>query len=71
MNQQWILARTPSGGLPTDADFRLIETPIPEPATALLVGIYTDTGSFRHDNTTVDAFETAAWLVGRGADLLP
>jgi NADPH-dependent curcumin reductase CurA len=31
MNQQWILARTPAAGLPTDADFKLIETPIPEP----------------------------------------
>jgi NADPH-dependent curcumin reductase len=31
MNQQWILARTPPAGLPTDADFKLIEAPIPEP----------------------------------------
>jgi NADPH-dependent curcumin reductase CurA len=31
MNKQWILARTPPGGLPTDDDFRLVETPIPEP----------------------------------------
>jgi NADPH-dependent curcumin reductase CurA len=32
MNRQWILARTPPGGLPTDADFRLVETPLPEPS---------------------------------------
>ena len=31
MNKQWILARTPPGVLPTDADFTLVETPIPEP----------------------------------------
>jgi NADPH-dependent curcumin reductase CurA len=31
MNKQWILARTPPGPLPTDADFELIDTPIPEP----------------------------------------
>jgi NADPH-dependent curcumin reductase CurA len=31
MNQQWILARTPPEGLPTDADFKLVETPVPEP----------------------------------------
>ncbi len=31
MNTQWILARTPPEGLPTDGDFRLVETPIPEP----------------------------------------
>lgn len=37
-------------------------------ATALLMGLYTDTGSFRHDNTTVDTLEVAAWLLGRGAD---
>jgi NADPH-dependent curcumin reductase CurA len=31
MNKQWILARTPPGALPTDDDFQLVETPIPEP----------------------------------------
>ncbi|MGH8055719.1 MAG: zinc-binding dehydrogenase, partial [Candidatus Entotheonellia bacterium] len=31
MNTQWILARRPPGGLPTDADFKLVETPMPEP----------------------------------------
>lgn len=40
----------------------------PRIATPLLMGLYTDTGSFRHDNTTTDALETAAWLLGRGAD---
>jgi hypothetical protein len=31
MNRQWILARTPPGSLPTDEDFALVETPMPEP----------------------------------------
>jgi NADPH-dependent curcumin reductase CurA len=31
MNKQWILARTPPAGLPTAADFKLVEAPIPEP----------------------------------------
>jgi NADPH-dependent curcumin reductase CurA len=31
VNQQWILAQKPRGGLPVDADFKLLETPIPEP----------------------------------------
>ena len=31
MNRQWILARTPPGGLPTDEDFTLVERPVPEP----------------------------------------
>lgn len=31
MNKQWLLARTPPGGLPADDDFTLVETPIPEP----------------------------------------
>ncbi len=33
MNTQWILARKPTGGLPTDDDFKWVETPIPEPAS--------------------------------------
>ena len=31
MNTQWLLARTPPGGLPVDDDFRLVETSIPSP----------------------------------------
>jgi hypothetical protein len=31
MNQQWLLARRPPEGLPTDDDFKWVETPIPEP----------------------------------------
>jgi NADPH-dependent curcumin reductase CurA len=31
MNTQWILARKPPGGLPTDEDFTLLETAMPEP----------------------------------------
>ncbi|MGQ4809658.1 NADPH-dependent curcumin reductase [Candidatus Entotheonellaceae bacterium PAL068K] len=32
MNTQWILARTPLDALPTDDDFKLVQTPIPEPS---------------------------------------
>jgi NADPH-dependent curcumin reductase CurA len=31
MNKQWLLARAPAEALPTDNDFKLVETPIPEP----------------------------------------
>ena len=31
MNRQWLLARKPPGGLPTDEDFTWGEAPIPEP----------------------------------------
>src|SRR6266478_10090288 len=31
MHKQWLLARRPPGGLPTDADFKLVEVPLPEP----------------------------------------
>ena len=31
MNKQWLLARTPTEALPTDGDFTLVESPIPEP----------------------------------------
>ena len=31
MNRQWLLARKPPGGLPTDEDFTLSEAPVPEP----------------------------------------
>ena len=33
MNTQWILSRRPPEGLPTAEDFKLVKTPIPEPAT--------------------------------------
>lgn len=39
----------------------------PEAATALLLGVYTDTGGFIHRNSNQHAFETAAFLVGKGA----
>ena len=38
-------------------------------ATCLLTGIYTDTGSFMHSNTTADVLRVAARLLGKGADL--
>ena len=31
MNTQWLLARRPVSGSPTDDDFRMVQTPIPEP----------------------------------------
>jgi len=31
MNQQWLLARTPPAGWPTDGDFQWIASEIPEP----------------------------------------
>jgi bifunctional oligoribonuclease and PAP phosphatase NrnA len=37
-------------------------------ADCLYAGVMTDTGSFRHPNTTVKVFQTASALVGRGAD---
>jgi len=36
-------------------------------ATLLLAGLYFDTGSFKHDNTTVEVLETAARLTSLGA----
>ncbi len=37
-------------------------------ANCLYAGLMTDTGSFRHSNTTKKVFETAAALVGHGAE---
>lgn len=41
---------------------------IAEMAQALLTGITTDTGGFRHKNVTVDTFRAAAFLMEKGAD---
>ena len=38
-------------------------------ATALLTGIYTDTGSMMHSNTTKEVYQTAAKLLSKGANL--
>ena len=38
-------------------------------ATALLTGIYTDTGSFVHSNTNSEALRMAARLLAKGANL--
>lgn len=40
-----------------------------EDATIALVGIYSDTGNFTHENTRREDFEAAAWLLERGASL--
>lgn len=43
--------------------------PLPkEAATCLLTGIYTDTGSYMHSNTTSRVYRTAARLIQAGAD---
>ncbi len=41
----------------------------PEMATAALLGIMTDTGSFQFSNTTPESLRRAAWLLEEGADL--
>ncbi|MFC1750459.1 bifunctional oligoribonuclease/PAP phosphatase NrnA [Pseudomonadota bacterium] len=41
----------------------------PGVATALLTGIYNDTGSLMHSNTNLDVFEVCEVLVARGAKL--
>ena len=38
-------------------------------ATCLLTGIYTDTGSFMHSNTSSDVLRVAARLIAKGANL--
>jgi len=38
----------------------------PEIATSLLTGLYTDTGSFQHSNTTVNTLRTTAYLLRCG-----
>ena len=37
----------------------------PQAATALLLGVYTDTGGFIHRNANQRAFETAAFLLSQ------
>lgn len=41
----------------------------PDVATALLVGIYTDTGSFMHSNTDTQVYEIAGKLMSLGANV--
>ncbi|MEK7545273.1 MAG: bifunctional oligoribonuclease/PAP phosphatase NrnA [Patescibacteria group bacterium] len=43
----------------------------PNIATALLAGIYNDTGSFMHSNTTQEVFEIAADLTRKGGKVYP
>lgn len=38
-------------------------------ATCLMTGLSTDTGSFKHSNTTAEVFKIAGELMGRGANL--
>jgi bifunctional oligoribonuclease and PAP phosphatase NrnA len=41
----------------------------PEIATALLLGLYTDTGGFQHQNTTPEAYRAAATLIRAGGNV--
>lgn len=41
----------------------------PEIATALLLGLYTDTGGLQHQNTTPEAYRAAATLIKSGASV--
>ena len=41
----------------------------PDIATALMVGIYTDTGSFMHSNTTDEVYTIAGKLLSSGANM--
>ena len=41
----------------------------PEIATALLLGLYTDTGGFQHQNTTPETYKAAATLVRAGGSV--
>ncbi len=41
----------------------------PEEATVMAVGLYEDTGSFTFSSTTPDDFQTAGFLLSRGANL--
>ncbi|HTE19610.1 MAG TPA: DHH family phosphoesterase, partial [Armatimonadota bacterium] len=45
------------------------ETPTPIEATALLLGIYADTGSLSFAGTVPEDLEAAAWLLRAGGDL--
>jgi tRNA nucleotidyltransferase (CCA-adding enzyme) len=45
------------------------ETPDPVEATAMLLGIYEDTGRLTYSATTPEDLEAAAWLLRQGAEL--
>lgn len=62
----------PTGAVCTLVAERLREfgrAPIPVEATALLLGIYEDTGSLTFAGTTPEDLEAAAWLLRQGAEL--
>lgn len=46
-----------------------IDEPGPDIATAVYVGLVTDTGRFQYSNTTADSFDLAARLVREGVDV--
>ncbi len=57
----------------TEVVFRLLESLniniTPQIATALLLGVYTDTGSFMHQNTNAESYRVAAELVRMGGNI--
>lgn len=57
----------------TEVVFRLLQQLdikiTPEIATPLLLGVYTDTGSFMHQNTTPESYRVGAELVNYGANV--
>lgn len=68
--RQWNAHAASTAGLVFDlisqlGDKHLVDADI---ASCLYAGVMTDTGGFRHNNTTQNEFMVAAELVGRGAD---
>ena len=57
----------------TEVVFRLLQqlniNITPQIATALLLGVYTDTGSFMHQNTTAESYHVGAELLKLGANV--
>jgi phosphoesterase RecJ-like protein len=57
----------------TEVVFRLLQILkmkiTPQIATALLLGVYTDTGSFMHQNTTPESYKVGAELLKLGANV--
>ena len=57
MNRQWLLARRPEGQV-SSADFRLVETPVPEPADgeALVRNLYLSVDPTQRGWMAVDTY---------------
>jgi len=68
--EQWDISAASTAELVFDLirEFHDDDTIDADIADCLYAGVMTDTGSFRHPNTTVKVFETASALVSHGAD---